>query len=81
MTDKYDAHCRKAGCTCDHITCYQGWRDQDYSTTPCQYCRASTWERWWKREQARANGFPNEALGRIMRGDRTTPAYNPTPKG
>ena len=76
MDNKYDAHCRRPGCNCDHTICYQGWRDQDYSTTPCAYCRVQTFERWHARENARSKGYPLEALGRIMRGDRTTP---PTP--
>lgn len=70
MTTKYDTHCRKAGCSCDHTACFQGWTsDQTYSTTPCAYCRPSTFERWFKRENARALDYPMEALNRIMRGD------------
>jgi hypothetical protein len=79
MDNKYDAHCRRPGCNCDHTICYQGWRDQDYSTTPCSYCRVHTFERWHARENARSKGYPLEALGRIMRGDRTTPpTHTPT---
>ena len=81
--ERYDAHCRITGCKCDHVICYQGWRDveHEHSTTPCQYCRADTWERWWKREEARAKNYPNESLGRIMRGENAPGTYDPTTKG
>ena len=83
MSNDYSAHCRRSGCTCDHLVCYMGWRDTDKDTTPCHYCRPQTFERWHKREQARAKGYPLEALSRIMRGDqaKTNPTYNPTPRG
>ena len=83
--NQYDAHCRRPGCNCEHTICYQGWRDHEYSTTPCAYCRPTTFERWHARENARSKGYPNESLGRIMRGDRTptptpTHTYTPTPR-
>lgn len=68
---KYDTHCRKPGCTCDHTSCYRGWRDAPLGapkadTTPCDTCRPDTWRRWMARETARAKGHPPEALERIM---------------
>jgi hypothetical protein len=66
---KYDNHCRKTGCSCDHTACVQGWmNDTTYTTTPCPYCRADTYNRWFSREQARLKDYPMESLNRIMRG-------------
>lgn len=75
MQSDYDAHCTRKACHCNHVQCYKGWIDTDKGTTPCQYCRGNTHERWLKREQARHKGYPLEALSRIM----TTPvqAYDP----
>ena len=72
MTD-HDSHCRKPGCSCDHTSCYRGWRDPDpdypkRETTPCDQCRPDTWRRWIRREEARAAGYPPDALTRIMLG-------------
>ena len=67
MTDPYEAHCRRSGCTCGHTYCYRGWIDTDRETRPCGQCRANTYERWLKREEARQKGYPTESLGVIMR--------------
>lgn len=66
----YESHCRRTGCVCDHTICFRGWIDTHYETTPCSYCRQDTYQRWYAREQARAKGYPLEALQRIMRGDK-----------
>lgn len=67
MSEPYDGHCRKPGCTCEHTYCYRGWVDTDRTTRPCGDCRADTYMRWLRREEARQKGYPDEALGRIMR--------------
>jgi hypothetical protein len=72
-TDAYDTHCRKPGCTCQHIDCHRGWRDTEptaakQETSPCERCRPDTHRRWLDREAARIKGYPGEALERIMRG-------------
>lgn len=66
----YDSHCRKAGCRCSHRACYRGWRDEPdkHSTTPCMDCRPETYERWLKAQEARAKGFPAEAVSKVMAG-------------
>ena len=67
MTD-HENHCRRPGCTCGHVVCFRGWIDNEakHETTPCETCRPDTHRRWLRREQARAKGYPLEALGRIM---------------
>ena len=68
MTNKLDAHCRRPGCICDHLECYQGWNTADERTAaPCQYCRPSTHTRLWKAQAARAKGYPPESVNRILR--------------
>lgn len=70
MKPELEAHCRKPGCECQHIICFRGWKnDTDKDTTPCEYCRPMTHARWLKREAARHKGYPNDSLGRIMRGE------------
>ena len=66
--DQLDAHCKRGGCRCDHLECYQGWNTHDETTAaPCQYCRPSLHERLWKAQAARAKGYPTEAVHRILR--------------
>lgn len=60
-----DAHCRKPGCDCGHVICYRGWIDTDH-TSPCQFCRPDTHERWLMACQARQKGYPLEAVNRIL---------------
>jgi hypothetical protein len=70
-----DAHCRRTGCHCDHIICYRGWIDTTETrkgiphdvTNPCQYCRPSLHARHWNAQAALANGYPGEAVHRILR--------------
>ena len=64
-----DAHCRKPGCNCGHVICYRGWIDTD-QTSPCQFCRPETHERWLMACQARQKGYPVEAVHRILAGRR-----------
>jgi len=66
MLNKFDNHCTQKNCTCDHTTCYRGWLDYAGITTPCQWCRPNTHQRWLKREAARHKGYPLAALSRIM---------------
>lgn len=75
MTDhtnpRYDAHCRRHGCPCTHDhPCFRGWIDPDdptIGTTPCQYCRPHLHRRWLDAMKARLNGYPIEAIHRILR--------------
>jgi hypothetical protein len=69
--DEYDAHCRKPGCRCDHMDCYRGWRDNETTTAPCQWCRFSTHSRWVQYLDAIAKRYPIEARHRILRGEGT----------
>ena len=66
----YDSHCRKPACTCHHTSCYRGWRDTTdaHTTAPCLDCRPATYERWLKAQEARAKGYPAEAVARMMTG-------------
>lgn len=65
--EQLDAHCKRPKCVCDHLECYQGWHDTDTTTAPCQYCRPSLHERLWKANRARHDGYPAEAIHRIIR--------------
>ena len=64
-TTELDAHCRKPNCNCGHVICYRGWIDTDH-TSPCQFCRPDTHERWLMACQARQKGYPLEAVNRIL---------------
>lgn len=81
---QHDAHCRKAGCACQHIHCYRGWVDppteggqgveagttptKGGGTTPCQWCRADLHRRWLAAQEAKQKGWPLEAVNRTLRG-------------
>ena len=66
--DKYDSHCAIAGCTSPHDYCYKGWIDNPTGATtqPCPYCRGSLDDRLHKAHQAKAKGYPQAAVQRIL---------------
>jgi len=66
--EQLDAHCKRPGCRCDHLDCYQGWYDTaNGPAAPCQYCRANLHERLWKANRARLEGYPLESYHRMLR--------------
>lgn len=78
---KHDAHCRRPGCPCTHLTCFRGWIDPrppaeedpqggwtpPTGTTPCDLCRPHLWRRWLEACKARQADYPIEAVQRILR--------------
>jgi hypothetical protein len=66
--DKYDTHCAIANCNCTHDYCYKGWIDTDTGTTtaPCPYCRDNLDARLHKAQTAKAKGYPQAAVQRIL---------------
>jgi len=64
----YDTHCTRSGCGCDHVNCYRGWIDNTKGTWPCMYCREELTGRLMRADQARAKGYPQEAISRIIMG-------------
>lgn len=67
--DKYDAHCAISGCSCTHDHCYKGWIDNPYTsmvTSPCPYCREGLDQRLHRAHQAKAKGYPQAAVQRIL---------------
>ena len=66
--DKYEAHCAISGCTCAHDYCYKGWIDNQTgnTTAPCPYCRESLDERLHRAQAAKAKGYPQAAIQRIL---------------
>ncbi len=63
---KYDSHCGLAGCGCDHERCYKGWIDNTPGTWPCLYCRDNLTGRLMRADQARAKGYPQASISRIL---------------
>ena len=70
MVDKFETHCGKQGCICDHqVSCHKGWRDiDDGPTAPCQVCRADTHRRWLDSLDARSKGLPLPVIAKIWTG-------------
>jgi len=65
--DKYDSHCTRPGCGCEHINCYKGWVDSESNTTyPCLYCNENLSSRLMRATLARDGGYPQAAISRIM---------------
>ena len=64
--DRYESHCAKSGCGCEHTNCYKGWVDQQYTTYPCLYCRENLTGRLMRAWQAKEGGYPQAAISRIM---------------
>jgi len=62
----YEAHCSLKGCGCDHINCYKGWIDNTAGTWPCLYCRENLTGRLMRADQARAKGYPQASISRIL---------------
>ena len=70
MVDKFETHCGKQGCICDHtVSCHKGWRDIDNGpTSPCQTCRPDTHRRWVDTLDARSKGLPLPVIAKIWTG-------------
>lgn len=66
--NNYDTHCAIPQCTCPHDYCYKGWIDNQHgtTTTPCPYCRPNLDERLHRAHTARAKGYPQAAVQRIL---------------
>ena len=64
--DRYESHCAKSGCGCEHTNCYKGWVDRQYTTYPCMYCREDLTGRLMRVAQAKEGGYPQAAISRIM---------------
>ena len=64
--DRYESHCSKPRCGCEHTNCYKGWIDNTKGTWPCMYCREDLTGRLMRVAQAKDGGYPQAAISRIM---------------
>ena len=64
--DRYESHCTRPGCGCEHTNCYKGWIDNTKGTWPCLYCRENLTGRLMRVAQAKDGGYPQAAISRIM---------------